>query len=107
MLYRRTTLLNYFLTDVLLSLQQLWLYQFKHRAVTVFPHCGRSYSYKDELVWGAVWLYRATGNKTYLNTAEQLYKDLDILYMVTGFTWDAKVSGVEVSGDGSPTNKSL
>ena len=71
------------------------------------PFCGRSYTYKDELVWGASWLYRATGNKTYLNTAEQLYKDLDILYMNTGFNWDAKVSGIEVSGDTSLMNKSL
>jgi uncharacterized protein YyaL (SSP411 family) len=59
------------------------------------------------LVWGAVWLYRATGNKTYLNTAEQLYKDFEILYWDTGFTWGAKVSGVEVSDDRSPMNKSL
>jgi hypothetical protein len=59
------------------------------------------------LVWGAVWLYRATGNKTNLNTAEQLYKELDLLYMDTGFTWDAKVSGVEVSRDRSPTNESF
>lgn len=52
-------------------------------------------------------MYRATGNKTYLNTAEQLYKDLEVMYMDTGFTWDEKVSGAEVSGDGSPMKKSL
>ncbi|GFG41057.1 hypothetical protein Cfor_04533 [Coptotermes formosanus] len=55
-----------------------------------------SYTYNDELVWGATWLYRATGNKSFLRTAEQLYKEFDLLYMDTGFTWDSKVSGVEV-----------
>jgi uncharacterized protein YyaL (SSP411 family) len=51
------------------------------------------------LVWAATWLYRATANKTYLDTAVQLYKDLDLLYMDPGFTWDSKVTGVEVSRD--------
>ena len=29
-----------------------------------------SYSYQDELVWGAAWLYRATGDASYLSAAE-------------------------------------
>ncbi len=37
----------------------------------------KSYSgYKDELVWGAIWLYRATGDIAYLNKAETYYADL-------------------------------
>lgn len=32
--------------------------------------------YKDELVWGAAWLYRATGDSTYLDKAKEYYKDL-------------------------------
>jgi hypothetical protein len=35
----------------------------------------RSWDYRDELVWAAVWLYRATNDNTYLNTAESLYKE--------------------------------
>jgi len=36
-----------------------------------------SYSgYWDELVWGAIWLYRATGDVTYLNKAESYYPNL-------------------------------
>ncbi|MBW4532318.1 MAG: glycoside hydrolase family 9 protein [Pleurocapsa minor HA4230-MV1] len=31
--------------------------------------------YKDELVLGAVWLYRATGDKAYLSKAENYYRD--------------------------------
>jgi endoglucanase len=32
--------------------------------------------YNDELVWGAVWLYRATGDESYLAKAESYYANL-------------------------------
>ncbi|HOK98599.1 MAG TPA: glycoside hydrolase family 9 protein, partial [Bacteroidales bacterium] len=32
--------------------------------------------YNDELVWGAIWLYRATGDATYLTKAETYYDNL-------------------------------
>ncbi len=32
--------------------------------------------YNDELVWGAIWLYKATGDTAYLNKAETLYANL-------------------------------
>lgn len=32
--------------------------------------------YNDELVWGAIWLYRATGESAYLDKAETYYADL-------------------------------
>lgn len=36
----------------------------------------RSFSgYKDELVWGAAWLYRATKDGNYLTKAEKYYND--------------------------------
>jgi uncharacterized protein YyaL (SSP411 family) len=66
----------------------------------VFLTYGRTYSYRDELVWAATWLYRATDDETYLKTAEQLYKEFDLLYWNTGFTWDMKISGIEVSRNG-------
>jgi hypothetical protein len=62
----------------------------------VFPLYIRSYSYDDELVWGAIWLYRATGNISYLNTAERLYKTFELVYWTCGFVWDTKISGIEV-----------
>ena len=35
-----------------------------------------SYSgYKDELVWGAAWLYRATKDPNYLKKAEKYYNE--------------------------------
>jgi endoglucanase len=33
--------------------------------------------YNDELVWGATWLYLATGDQKYLDKAEQYYDDLN------------------------------
>jgi len=56
----------------------------------------RSSDYKDELVWAAVWLYRATNDNTYLNTAESLYEEFGLQYWNGAFNWDNKVSGVEV-----------
>nr|AXQ39851.1 beta-1,4-endoglucanase [Mastotermes darwiniensis] len=55
-----------------------------------------SYDYSDELVWGALWLYRATNNKEYLNTAEQLYNEFGLQYWNGDFGWDTKTSGVQV-----------
>jgi len=40
----------------------------------------RSRDYKDELVWAAAWLYRATNGRTYLNTAESLYNEFRLQY---------------------------
>lgn len=33
--------------------------------------------YWDELVWGAIWLYKATGDQTYLDKAEQYYGNMN------------------------------
>ncbi|MCL5998147.1 MAG: glycoside hydrolase family 9 protein [Chloroflexi bacterium] len=50
--------------------------------------------YWDELVWGALWLYRATEEPAYLAKAESYYKQLDAPNMYT-FTqsWDDKRYG--------------
>lgn len=46
--------------------------------------------YQDELVWGALWLYKATGDNTYLAKAEALYSQPDFLW---SFVWDDKSYG--------------
>jgi len=56
----------------------------------------RSWDYKDELVWAAAWLYRATNDNTYLNTAESLYNEFGLQYSNGNLGWDNKVSGVQV-----------
>ncbi len=59
-----------------------------------------SYSgYNDELVWGAIWLYRATGDEDYLDKAIEYYDDLstesqtDTKSYAWGISWDDKSYG--------------
>src|SRR5690606_13044387 len=48
-----------------------------HECITDAADFYRSWSgYRDELVWGAAWLYRATGDPSYLAKAEDYYDDL-------------------------------
>jgi hypothetical protein len=56
----------------------------------------RSWDYNDELVWAAAWLYRATNDNTYLNTAESLYNEFGLQYGNGNLGWDNKVTGVQV-----------
>ncbi|GIF72578.1 glycoside hydrolase family 9 protein [Asanoa siamensis] len=45
-----------------------------HECITDATNFYRSWSgYQDELVWGAIWLYRATGDASYLAKAESGY----------------------------------
>ena len=50
----------------------------------------------DELVWAAVWLYRATDNTYYLDQAENFYAE-SAFYTPRSFDWDDKRAGVMVS----------
>ncbi|WP_308012312.1 glycoside hydrolase family 9 protein [Actinacidiphila acidipaludis] len=55
--------------------------------------------YWDELVWGALWLYRATGDSTYLAKAETYYAQLPKMQQTTTpeynwtLAWDDKSYG--------------
>jgi len=55
-----------------------------------------SADYRDELVWAAAWLYRATNDNSYLNTAESLYDEFGLQNWGGALNWDSKVSGVQV-----------
>jgi hypothetical protein len=57
-----------------------------------------SYSgYTDELVWGAVWLYKATGNAIYLQQAQTLYaQNFAGQAMTWTHSWDDKRYGAAV-----------
>jgi len=48
--------------------------------------------YTDELIWGALWLYQATGEADYLARAETAYADLEKDYRWT-HAWDDKSYG--------------
>src|SRR4051812_40747774 len=58
--------------------------------------------YQDELVWGAIWLYRATGDATYLAKAESEYDALGTEPQTTThsykwtLSWDNKQFGAYV-----------
>jgi hypothetical protein len=58
--------------------------------------------YQDELVWGAIWLYRATGDATYLAKAESEYDKLGTEPQTTThsykwtISWDNKQFGAYV-----------
>ncbi|NJN59282.1 MAG: hypothetical protein HC879_18175 [Leptolyngbyaceae cyanobacterium SL_5_9] len=53
----------------------------------------KSNGYVDELTWGAAWLYRATGNQTYLSKAKKHYQRVG-----PGWThdWDNKSYGAAI-----------
>ncbi|XP_057790994.1 endoglucanase 5-like [Salvia miltiorrhiza] len=52
--------------------------------------------YKDELLWAALWLYRATDNVTYLNYAIQNGESFGgTTWAITEFSWDVKYAAVQ------------
>ena len=64
--------------------------------LTFLTNSYRTWDYRDELVWAAAWLYRATNDTTYLNTAESLYNEFGLGSANGWLDWDEKVSGVQV-----------
>lgn len=69
-----------------------------HQSVPVAAKHYRSSGYKDELCWAAAWLFRASGNFTYLNLAKQWYNEYGMGKAPLGmrFSWDDKRVGVQV-----------
>jgi hypothetical protein len=52
--------------------------------------------YKDELLWAAIWLYKATEKDEYLNyVLENAYDFGGTTWAMTEFSWDVKYSGVQ------------
>lgn len=59
-----------------------------------------STSYRDELVWGATWLFFATGNSSYLDYAIDNYasaEEEEILSEKEVFSWNNKLAANAVS----------
>lgn len=74
-----------------------------HEAIPDVVDFYKSWSgYYDELVWGAVWLYIATGDSYYLSKAEELYPELSKEPQSTtpkfkeALSWDDKTYGCYV-----------
>uniref|UniRef100_F6S7X2 Endoglucanase n=1 Tax=Ciona intestinalis TaxID=7719 RepID=F6S7X2_CIOIN len=68
-----------------------------HVSVPQAKRYYKSYSDEDEMIWGAAWLYRATGEQRYLNDATRQYLRASGPYLVEReFSWDRKMIGVQV-----------
>ncbi|MDG4766957.1 glycoside hydrolase family 9 protein [Solwaraspora sp. WMMD406] len=74
-----------------------------HECITDATSFYRSWSgYQDELVWGAIWLHRATGEASYLTKAETEYDSLGTEPQTTTraykwtLAWDNKQFGAYV-----------
>ncbi|CAL5074452.1 unnamed protein product [Urochloa decumbens] len=53
--------------------------------------------YRDELLWAALWLHRATGRDDYLRYAVDRAEDFGgVGWAMTEFSWDVKYAGVQV-----------
>ena len=54
----------------------------------------RSYGFNDELVWAAIWLYKATGDSGYLDRAVAMYDQFGLNGITGVYSWDDKTVGV-------------
>ena len=59
-----------------------------------YPSAG---GYKDELLWAALWLYKATENVDYLNYALENAESFGgTTWAIKEFSWDIKYAGVQI-----------
>ena len=55
-----------------------------------------SSDFYDELAWAAAWLYKATGENDYLDTAKELFDNNGMCGSTLWFSWDDKKAGAQV-----------
>ncbi|CAH8344339.1 unnamed protein product [Eruca vesicaria subsp. sativa] len=65
-----------------------------HKAACPF-YCSAN-GYKDELLWGAAWLRRATGSDDYLEYLVKNRESFGVDYNYMDFGWDSKFVGIDV-----------
>ncbi|KAK9709764.1 hypothetical protein K7432_008824 [Basidiobolus ranarum] len=66
------------------------------KSVTDAKEFYASTGYSDELVWGALWLYRATNDTQYLNTALKYFDQYNLAGKTAPMDWNEKTPGVYV-----------
>ncbi|CAH9060406.1 unnamed protein product [Cuscuta europaea] len=83
--------------------QQLFEFGDKYRgaydnSVGVAKSYYASFSgYKDELLWAALWLFRATDDRRYLHYAmDNALSFGGITWAISEFTWDVKYAGLQI-----------
>ncbi|KAK6229772.1 hypothetical protein SCA6_018723 [Theobroma cacao] len=53
--------------------------------------------FKDELLWAALWLYKATDKEDYLRYALEMADEFGgITWAITEFSWDVKFAGLQI-----------
>jgi len=69
-----------------------------HVAVPLVKDFYKSWSgYKDELLWAAAWLYKATNNNYYLQEARKIYDEMSGQYLSEKeISWDRKMVSAQV-----------
>ena len=87
---------NYFRSQNVLLLTNLYRTKYKYKRNTSL-HYNRSSGYYDELAWAAVWLYKATNKKEYLENAKtRLLLSNKNNKNLNKFDWDHKQIGVNI-----------
>lgn len=68
-----------------------------HKSIRPADRAYKSHSgYKDELAWAAAWIYRRSGDTSYLRKAKSMYKSAGLKTMAKLFSWDDKKVGVQL-----------
>ncbi|MEM6521702.1 MAG: glycoside hydrolase family 9 protein [Cyanobacteria bacterium P01_C01_bin.70] len=86
--------------ELLTNAEQLFEFADTHRGKysDAIPNAGNFYNswsgYNDELAWGAAWLYKATGEASYLQQAESIYQNRIGGLGSFAQNWDDKSYGV-------------
>ncbi|WVZ64858.1 hypothetical protein U9M48_014320 [Paspalum notatum var. saurae] len=83
--------------------QQLFEFGDRHRGAydssiaEVRSYYASVSGYRDELLWAALWLHRATGRADYLRYAADKAEEFGgVGWAMTEFSWDVKYAGVQV-----------
>ena len=91
-----------YVTELIDHAEQLYSFADQYRgkysdSITDADKFYKSYSgYNDELVWGAIWLYKATRKQKYLNKAVSYYDQFGFGSKTQFLSWDHKLAGAQV-----------
>ena len=89
-------------TELIEHAEQLYYFADQYRgkysdSITDADKFYKSYSgYNDELVWGAIWLYKATGKQDYLDKAISYYDQFGFGLKTQFLSWDHKLAGAQI-----------
>ncbi|KAF2358941.1 Glycoside hydrolase family 9, partial [Trinorchestia longiramus] len=68
-----------------------------HESITDAANFYKSFNgFGDELAWGSMWLYKATGEEDYATKAKEYWTEFDVHYNGYGFSWDNKFAGAQI-----------